>query len=498
MNEDNSHFFSTRGERRISIEDLIVWVDQYADTQIKDLLLCVNSMSTSYNSEAGSPVWEGYNPDGPDDQQLFASLPPEKRKRSRRWVHAAWDLAARGIDPYSVWIDRCREKGITPWISVRMNDVHDVDDERSFMHSAFWKEHPEYRRINYTFTDWTDRALDYRHQEVRDYQLGIIKEIINRYNFDGLELDWMRFGYHFAPGYEEIGKSQLNRFVEDVKDALTQKESHRDHTLKLSVRVPSHPDTALGLGFDVPRWAKDGLIDSIVITPFWWSIETDMPMEIWRYLLNGTSVSISAGLELLIRPYPSYTPLQKNNLETVRGAASSLLSRGADSIYLFNYMDSETSMENDEEYRQLLQEVGNLETLSGKDRRHPVTFTDVWIPGTPKGYMLPTEVQENVFKDFRIHIGRIEDKLNWYIMIGTEIDKGSKLQVRLNGNKVTRSRPIPIKDPIPREMHFFKADPSIIHHGFNTVTVTSESPVKIHWVELLYRNDYKDSAGHKD
>ena len=29
-----------------------------------------------------------------------------------------------GIEPFSVWIKRCREIGIHPWLSVRMNDCH--------------------------------------------------------------------------------------------------------------------------------------------------------------------------------------------------------------------------------------------------------------------------------------------------------------------------------------------------------------------------------------
>ena len=50
-----------------------------------------------------------------------------------------------------------------------------------------------------------DKAFDYGREEVRAYHTKLVKELIERYDFDGLELDWMRFGFHFRPGYESIG-----------------------------------------------------------------------------------------------------------------------------------------------------------------------------------------------------------------------------------------------------------------------------------------------------
>ena len=61
------------------------------------------------------------------------------------------DLHSRGIDPYALWIARSRKHKIAPWISMRMNDLHNVDDPGSYMHSTFWRSHPEFRRVPYRF-----------------------------------------------------------------------------------------------------------------------------------------------------------------------------------------------------------------------------------------------------------------------------------------------------------------------------------------------------------
>ena len=108
-----------------------------------------------------------------------------------------------GLDPYAIWISRCREKRISPWLSMRMNDVHSVDDPSHFLHSTFWREHPEYWRVPHgSAAPWVNRALNYAHAAVREHQMSFVRELLERYDADGLELDWMRFGYHLTPGRE--------------------------------------------------------------------------------------------------------------------------------------------------------------------------------------------------------------------------------------------------------------------------------------------------------
>ena len=124
-------------------------------------------------------------------------------------------LWERGLDPYAIWIARCREKGISSWLTMRMNDVHNVDDVDSYIHSKFWMEHPEYWRIP-GGKGWTDRAFNYAIPEVREHHLKFIRELLERYDPDGLELDWMRFGYHFAPGQEQEGCAILTEFIREV------------------------------------------------------------------------------------------------------------------------------------------------------------------------------------------------------------------------------------------------------------------------------------------
>src|SRR6185312_12509062 len=100
--------------------------------------------------------------------------------------------------------------------------------------------------------------------------------------------------YHFRPGRESEGALILTQFTAEVRQLLNEWEEKRGHAIRLGARVPSQPQTALGLGMDAVTWATQGLLDMLVITPFLYA-ETDLPIELWKQLLRGTRVTLAAG-----------------------------------------------------------------------------------------------------------------------------------------------------------------------------------------------------------
>ncbi|MCQ6557536.1 hypothetical protein [Paenibacillus mendelii] len=488
LNEDNTHYYNSRRNPDITAAEVDAWVDQYAGTQVKELVLNVNCMRTSYASEVWEPVWSGFDPEGGEDQPLLASAGPAERNGAYQWIHMAWQLSMKGIDLYERWIARSRQLGISPWISIRMNDVHNVNDESHYLHNRLWRERPDLRRITGRFEEWTDRAFDYGHKEVRAYHFQLIREVVERYDVDGIELDWMRFGYHFRPGFESEGAVILTEFTSSVRKLLDEWEMKRGHRIKLSARVPSRPETALALGMDAAEWAQQGLIDQLVVTPFWETIETDMPIEIWKQLLRGTTVTLAAGLEVLIRAYPASKLRQMNTLETVRGAAMSFLNRGADRIYLFNYMDSQTAMADLHNYPNLLREAGHVETLRGKPRRHIVTYADTWAPGEASANILPVHCAAGRSRSIRIHIGEKPNQQAAMILIGMENGAGlleSGCRVYLNGQLCEWAGERILEKPCPEGAVFgFHIPDHAMKDGFHVIEVSTDHEVTLGWVEI--------------
>lgn len=422
LNEDANHYFATRTDRRVTARDLTDWVDQYAGTQVRELILNVNAQRTAFPSKVWTPFWKGYDPQGPDDQPLFRSAP--EKAFARKWVHTAWQMQQDGLDHFRIWIDRARAKGLSPWLSIRMNDLHNVDDEQHYLHSDFWRAHPEFRRIPYR-GEQRDKALDFGRAEVRDYTFALIEEVARRYpNFDGLELDWMRHGFHLAPGREDEGRAALTAFHQRVRRLLGRKK-------RIGIRVPPHPETAWRMGFDPIGWAQAGLVDLVVPTNFWRTTDTNMPIALWRRLLPASCL-LGAGLELGLNSSPTAMPFRKNDLESVRGAAAAYLNAGANRIYLFNYMDSQTAIDDLAEYPPLLRECGSLATLAGKPRRHVVTYCDTVAPGENITPALPVTLAAGRWRAFRLPTGPVDPALKAEVRL---TPANAAWRVRINGSE---------------------------------------------------------------
>jgi hypothetical protein len=155
--------------------------------------------------------------------------------------------------------------------------------------------------------------------------------------------------------------------------------------------VPSRPDTARNLGLDGAAWAKEGLVDLLVPTPFWATCEFNMPMATWRELLDGTKTTLAGGLEIRYQPHPA-AKAQTMTPELTAGAAMAVLKGGADCVYLFNYFADGHGLEKlwtQEKYDILLRAMASLEKLDKLPRRHAVTFRDVRAPGEPADAPLP-------------------------------------------------------------------------------------------------------------
>jgi hypothetical protein len=377
----------------MTLEGLNAFVDQYAGTKVTHLFLCPNAMKASFRSKVWDAIWELKGPQKP---------PPAGF--SKTWCENARLLSERGLDPYAIWIARSREKGISPWLTMRMNDIHNVDDVDCYIHNSFWREHPDYWRVPGSTSGWTDRAFDYAIPEVRDHHMAFVRELLERYDPDGLELDWMRFGYHFKPGHEAEGSEILTQFMKDVRALTKEWAVKRGHAILLGARVPTHPDAAKGLGMDGVRWVREGLVDMLVPTPFWATTDFDIPIELWRERLGDSAKNIvlAAGGEILLGAYPGAKQIE-TDIRSSRGFAAAHLGRGADQIYLFNYMDPDPMQGPKGSYRELLEKGLSLEAATHAPRRHVVTFRDTVPPGMSNGAQLPIDGLKG--GELRIYIG---------------------------------------------------------------------------------------------
>lgn len=404
LNEDNSHYFFKRGEKASDPDYIRDFIMQYKDTNVERMILNGNSQKTSFRTNAGEAIYENVS---------WEQIDMEKRHSFVTWSKAVKDLVEKGIDIYGEWIGILREIGIEPWMSMRMNDVHNADNPDDPMHSLFYKNHLEYRRAMHRDEKWEDRQLNYLEEDVRRYHFAILEEYFEKYDFDGIELDWMRFGNHFPVGYEDAGREVLADFMGKARELADRYENIRGHRIGIGARVPVSPENAFDMGMDGVGWALAGYVDYLAPSPFWHTSQADIPVERWKRQVAGTGCKIAPCLEICLRQYAfpkCRNEFQFNSMETIRGAVRSFIDRGADAIYTFNYMDMQGFAYDDRGYRIIITETGNEKLMNGKRRRHVLTFNDRRPEGAVSDEILPCALKKDVFSGFRIHTGNAVKK----------------------------------------------------------------------------------------
>jgi len=462
FNQDASEFFvGTFGP--ITQKTIDDYVDSLARGSVSDLFINVNYQRANYRSQVWEADWDGYDPSAGDDQLFFAGIAPE-RAFERAWIKNALLLHRQGVDYGKRMLDGCRRNGLNGWISLRMNDSHYPNQPTHPFHSSFWRKHPEWHI--------TSKSLDYARSEVREHYLALVQEVLRRYDMHGLELDFMRHGYYFREGQEHEGAALMTSFVREVHRETQAAATRWKHPIELAVRVPTRPWTARRRGLDAEVWAKDQLVDLVVLAPWWSSTQSDVPVETWKGLLRSTQTQLAVCLEDGI---DSGAGKRRTLTDAeARGIALSALDRGADAIYLFNFFTGPFQWANGA-YATFLKDVGSLSTLRMKPRAHPVTLQDPWAEGEPgPSKLLPATGRRQVF---RIHSGP-QPAPGQTVAIQVETHDGSRPQkVSLNGLACAWAAESERKQvyQVPRKA---------VSEGYNLVQLEGDRSIEIVWIEL--------------
>lgn len=359
---------------RLTEEDLYPFIDQYANTEITDISLCIFCQISMTPSKQWSDVLDSYH--RTEENGIAVDFKPILAH-----YHKLYEQFK--IDPHEVWIRRCREKGLTSYLSVRMNDCHCPDDKAVWIRGKeFYEADEKGWKLGEAY-GYQRHCYDYSEEEFRRRMLSYIEEQIMRYDADGLELDFSREWYCFRDPDTDMSRATMTGFVREVSGILRRAEEKWKHPLRLHLRVMRDIQQNRALGFDLHAMAKEGLLDSISVAPRWASNDSDMPIESFKHAYP--SLPVYAGITDL-------TLLTPTKADVAMGYAAAYLARGADKIYLYNFFSDPYSPS--PEYQRLYRTCGSLKTLVGEARRIVVTLQDMTAPSAPRWSPLPERAQD--------------------------------------------------------------------------------------------------------
>ena len=406
INADDSHWWGFWNELakagKFDDASLNQYVLQYADSGVTDLLFNIFCQSSDVPSEImtfrGDLYGKTEQNGSPVDYGNYYGL------------NAFYN--EQHIDIFAKWIENCREVGIRPWLTLRMNDCHDPDEKTSQLRGELFYEAEQ---NGWTIGDeygYYRHCLNYAVPEVRERMLDYTREQLLHYDVYGLELDFMReiycFNYHNADTDEIVGI--MNDYLRETAKIVAEAEAKHGHEIKLSVRMMRDLDQCRVYGFDVLTWCEEGLIDAVTVTPRFTTNDSAMPIADWKARCPG--IEIWAGVETLVNTNSKGCVA---SAEVVRGYGAQYLTAGADGLYLFNYMSAGGVGTRE---REVYDTCGSLAGILRESRRHVVTYQDTvpdgWQPYDP----LPLKVRANQTASLDVETGCIPNGAAVTVCVG--------------------------------------------------------------------------------
>ena len=205
------------------------------------------------------------------------------------------DLAAAGVDWLAECARVCRERGVSPWLSYRMNPTHFSSAPASPVNCRLFRD--SLNRLsgrvpgvqNSLSAAWV--GLNYGRPAVRDYIFAMIREGVEAYDYEGLELDWLRHPLCLEAGATLRQIDEMTDWFASVR-ALTKA---RRPSYPLGVRAPANLPYLRSIGIDLKELVRRGIIDFCTFSNFW-QTSWEMPLDGLRREL-GPDVTIYGGME---------------------------------------------------------------------------------------------------------------------------------------------------------------------------------------------------------
>ena len=281
-----------------------------------------------------------------------------------------------------------RKNGLESIWTLRMNDIHDAwtaeflpdwkrqDPTRVMSALAEAKDFNDRRRL------WS--LVDFEHSDVQPRLVAIIEEVLQNYDVDGVELDFMRAPFYFRTGYEgqpvtEAQIGVLTRLFRAIRQLVLKESEKQNKPLLLSARVPSTVVLCRRIGIDVKSWLEERLLDTMSLGGGY--ITFDLPVTELIGLGRQHDVPVFPCLSqsgLMQRPPRGASTKQRP--EAWFGAASRLWADGASGIYTFNLFPG-PGTEADREYaHEVLTTIGSPEKVQASTIQYAMSDAGSWMP----------------------------------------------------------------------------------------------------------------------
>lgn len=297
---------------------------------------------------AGSPLGSPY------PSQV---LPPVDHPLVRQWLDA-------GIDWVEQLVAETRRRKLEVFWNHRICEVEFVPGVgQSKTPHPLKLAHPDW----VVPTAWWPHGMwNLAAEELRAYKVATLRELVTRYDLDGIQIDFSRHIPCLPVGRQWELREGVTEFLRLVRRMTLEVAAQRGRPLLLAAKVPETIDGCHVDGFDVQAWAEHRLVDVLTLG----SRTMDVNVEGLR-----AAVGNDVQLQPCFDDHHATDGYRYGAIEFLRGVFSNHWQRGANSVVTFNWsigtpevcrsMGADVGpLSHGEAYR----EVGETATMAGKDK----------------------------------------------------------------------------------------------------------------------------------
>jgi hypothetical protein len=456
----------------------------------------------------GHAICQGYTDRAGEEKFIDRVMP---------FMNLYQDLLDAKVDWLAEAAKACRLHKVSPWVTVRMNDFHGHRNiDGSYFNLPLLKN-PAMRLKNGAYSptmrdpDYRG-ALNYEKAEVRALMFAQIKEVVEDYDYEGLELDWLRNPLCCEPNATPETVAMMSDWIREVRELTQRRAQQTGRPYPLGLRIPGRLETVKSIGLDVATLCREGTLDFVSPSGFWcttWEMPHD---ELRRALGDGVSIYgvIEDGANLL----PGHSP-ERNLTRPIRFISSSREALyanaagkhalGIDGIEWFNfYCTDQVRLPGIISDYRCLRDVHRPEFLRGQPKHYTFSTGGSFLVQPPFEIVpqLPLVLHPGWSHPFRLP------------MAAEPADRGLELvvQIVLKADESVAALPVSINECWPRldhtrtdrllfpcgslthhtsehQGHNFRFPVSLVRDGWNEIVVENggDKPITIVCIELAIR-----------
>ena len=359
-------------------------------------------------------------------------LPPERDPRVQAWRE-------KGVDWIAIFLEQTRRRGMEVFWHHRISEVEVGPKGLEMEHvNPVKKEHPDW----VIKTWWWQGMWNLAVAGVREFKLQILRELAERYDFDGFQIDFARHVPVLPVGRQWELREHVTEFMRMVRRMLLEVAAKKGRPILLAAKVPRNSAECRCDGFDVQAWGREGLVDMLTLG----SRSFDVDVEGFRQA-SGPAVKLYPCID----DHHASDGYRFPPIEVFRGVVCNWFQQGADGVVTFNWHAAPREVYTSrglhpgpESHETAYREIGSPATLEGKAKVFPVERRGgyPWSEGAfnqNAAAQLPTALRYDGHPStIELRCGERPGPAALHITVSNAV-QGDRVEVEMNGARLDGS-----------------------------------------------------------